>query len=111
MLSSRHADGFLFANIAVKEPATSRDTRPAGGIDIPAGARENGGELLRHRGEGLAQLDRGEGIPKWSKIMKKVSPHTFRHTCATLMLRNKANIRHIVAYLLEEDARWVALSS
>jgi len=30
-----------------------------------------------------------------SKIMKKVSPHTFRHTCATLMLRNKANIRHI----------------
>lgn len=31
----------------------------------------------------------------WSKIMKKVSPHTFRHTCATLMLRNKANIRHI----------------
>jgi integrase/recombinase XerD len=31
----------------------------------------------------------------WSKVMKKVSPHTFRHTCATLMLRNKANIRHI----------------
>ena len=30
-----------------------------------------------------------------AKIMKKVSPHTFRHTCATLMLRNKANIRHI----------------
>ena len=28
-------------------------------------------------------------------IRKVVSPHTFRHTCATLMLRNKANIRHI----------------
>lgn len=26
---------------------------------------------------------------------KNVSPHTFRHTCATLMLRNNANIRHI----------------
>lgn len=30
-----------------------------------------------------------------ARIKKKVSPHTFRHTCATLMLRNKANIRHI----------------
>lgn len=30
-----------------------------------------------------------------SKLKKKISPHTFRHTCATLMLRNKANIRHI----------------
>jgi integrase/recombinase XerD len=32
---------------------------------------------------------------KRTKIKKKISPHTFRHTCATLMLRNKANIRHI----------------
>lgn len=30
-----------------------------------------------------------------ARIKKHVSPHTFRHTCATLMLRNKANIRHI----------------
>ena len=30
-----------------------------------------------------------------SKIKKHVTTHTFRHTCATLMLRNKANIRHI----------------
>jgi len=30
-----------------------------------------------------------------AKIKKTVSPHTFRHTCATLMLRNNANIRHI----------------
>lgn len=28
-------------------------------------------------------------------MQKTISPHTFRHTCATLMLRNKANIRHI----------------
>ncbi len=26
---------------------------------------------------------------------KNVHPHTFRHTCATLMMKNKANIRHI----------------
>ncbi|OPY73973.1 MAG: Tyrosine recombinase XerD [Syntrophorhabdus sp. PtaU1.Bin002] len=30
-----------------------------------------------------------------AKIKKTVSPHTFRHTCATVMLRNNANIRHI----------------
>ena len=30
-----------------------------------------------------------------ARIKKHVTPHTFRHTCATLMLRNKANIRHI----------------
>lgn len=30
-----------------------------------------------------------------AKIKKTVSPHTFRHTCATHMLRNKANIRHL----------------
>lgn len=30
-----------------------------------------------------------------AKIKKTISPHTFRHTCATLMLRNQANIRHI----------------
>ena len=29
------------------------------------------------------------------KLKKNISPHSFRHTCATLMLRNKANIRHI----------------
>ena len=32
---------------------------------------------------------------KKAKLKKTISPHTFRHTCATLMLRNKANIRHI----------------
>ncbi len=30
-----------------------------------------------------------------TKIKKNITTHTFRHTCATLMLRNKANIRHI----------------
>jgi integrase/recombinase XerD len=30
---------------------------------------------------------------KKAKIHKNVHPHTFRHTCATAMLRNKANIR------------------
>jgi integrase/recombinase XerD len=30
-----------------------------------------------------------------SGLKKKVSPHTFRHTCATLMLKNRANLRHV----------------
>jgi integrase/recombinase XerD len=28
-------------------------------------------------------------------LTKNVYPHSFRHTCATLMMKNKANIRHI----------------
>jgi integrase/recombinase XerD len=32
---------------------------------------------------------------KAAKIPKNVHPHTFRHTCATQMLRNKANIRAV----------------
>ena len=35
------------------------------------------------------------GYARKARLKKAVSPHTFRHTCATLMLRNKANIRHI----------------
>ncbi|HEY5040268.1 MAG TPA: tyrosine-type recombinase/integrase [bacterium] len=30
-----------------------------------------------------------------AKISRNIYPHTFRHTCATLMMRNNANIRHI----------------
>ncbi len=32
---------------------------------------------------------------KKTRIKKNITTHTFRHTCATLMLKNKANIRHI----------------
>lgn len=32
---------------------------------------------------------------KFAEAKKTVSPHTWRHTCATHMLQNKANIRHI----------------
>jgi integrase/recombinase XerD len=38
-------------------------------------------------------------IVQQSGITKKVSPHTFRHTMATHMLKNDADIRHIQAIL------------
>jgi integrase/recombinase XerD len=50
------------------------------------------------KGNTLAHTVPGQAIRRSNrraKIKKNITPHTFRHTCATLMLRNKANIRHI----------------
>ena len=41
---------------------------------------------------------------KKAKITKNVHPHTFRHTCATQMLRNKAHIRAVQELLGHELA-------
>jgi integrase/recombinase XerD len=54
--------------------------------------------FLSLRGGKLSKNVLWELVKRYSKktrIKKNISPHTFRHTCATLMLRNKANIRHI----------------
>ncbi len=40
---------------------------------------------------------------KRAKIRKNVSPHTFRHTCATVMLKNKADI-NIIRKLLGHES-------
>jgi len=50
------------------------------------------------KGNTLAHTVPGQAIRRSNrkaKLKKNITPHTFRHTCATLMLRNKANIRHI----------------
>jgi integrase/recombinase XerD len=54
--------------------------------------------FLSLRGNRLSKNMAWEIVKSYSekaKMKKNISPHTFRHTCATLMLRNNANIRHI----------------
>ncbi len=40
---------------------------------------------------------------KKAKLKKNVSPHTFRHTCATVMLKNRADIRAVQEILGHES--------
>ena len=54
--------------------------------------------FLTSRGKPFSKNVVWELVKKYAsraKIHKNVSPHTFRHTCATAMLRNKANIRAV----------------
>jgi integrase/recombinase XerD len=54
--------------------------------------------FLSSRGKPLSKNVVWELTKKYAKkagIHKNVHPHTFRHTCATAMLRNKANIRAV----------------
>ena len=54
--------------------------------------------FLSSRGRPLSKNVAWELVKKYAKqakIHKNVHPHTFRHTCATAMLRNKANIRAV----------------
>jgi integrase/recombinase XerD len=50
----------------------------------------NGNEMSKNRVWQLIKI-----YSKKTKIDKNITTHTFRHTCATHMLRNRANIRHI----------------
>jgi len=36
---------------------------------------------------------------KGAGLEKRITPHSLRHTCATLMMRNRANVRHIQVLL------------
>jgi len=58
--------------------------------------------FLTFRGNPLAGEDLGKLVrihAKRAGIKKNVTPHALRHTCATAMLRGRADIRHIQALL------------
>ena len=50
------------------------------------------------RGNGFTKAVLLQAVKRYVRkagLAKRISTHTFRHTCATLMMKNKANIRHI----------------
>ncbi len=62
--------------------------------------------FLSAKGRPVSKNLMGEFIAKyarWAGIDKRVTPHTFRHTCATLMLRNRADVRYIQMLLGHES--------
>ena len=62
--------------------------------------------FLSSRGNKLSKNVAWELVKKYAKkakIKKNVSPHTFRHTCATAMLKNKADIRAVQELLGHES--------
>lgn len=62
--------------------------------------------FLSARGNRLSKNVVWELVKKYAKkagIKKNVSPHTFRHTCATAMLNNKADIRAVQELLGHES--------
>ncbi len=71
------------------------------------GKREDAGRLFLSKSGG--PLD-GPAVlwmvRRWTKaagIVKSVSPHTFRRSCATGMIRNRANVAHVKDLLGHED--------
>lgn len=66
----------------------------------------NNALFLSTRGKRLSKNMVWEMVKKYAKkakIKKNISPHTFRHTCATAMLRNKADIRAVQELLGHES--------
>jgi integrase/recombinase XerD len=62
--------------------------------------------FLSVKGNPLSRNVIGEFITRYcdqAGIEKRVTPHTFRHTCATHMLRNRADVRHIQVLLGHES--------
>jgi integrase/recombinase XerD len=54
--------------------------------------------FLSLRGNRMGRIVIAQNIRRYArraKLQKSVTAHTLRHTCATQMMRNKANLRHI----------------
>lgn len=80
----------------VEGPALSSCKRVEG-PQLAREARDNN-LFLSYTGARLDVCTLGRVIKQYASragFKKRITTHSFRHTCATLMLRNKANIRHI----------------
>jgi integrase/recombinase XerD len=73
------------------------------------GRKEDSGRLLLSKsGHPLNGNSIREIVLRWTKaagIEKEVSPHTFRRSCATGMIRNRANPAHVKDLLGHDDFR------
>ena len=62
--------------------------------------------FISAKGNPLSRNVIGEFIARYADrigLEKRVTPHSFRHACATHMLRNRADVRHIQALLGHES--------
>jgi len=60
--------------------------------------RTTGALFLSARGRRLSRNALNDMVPRYARkagLGVAVSPHTFRHTCATHMVRNNAGLRHV----------------
>jgi integrase/recombinase XerD len=73
---------------------------------VYAGGKDKGFLILNRSGEKMSNNGIYFTVKRCVKaagIKKNISPHTFRHTCATHMLKNGAPIRHIQELLGHES--------
>jgi integrase/recombinase XerD len=68
--------------------------------------------FLSKRGRRLSRNAVGEVIGKYAQssgIQKHITPHTFRRSCATEMIKNHANIMHVKELLGHRSLRTVQI--
>ncbi len=71
--------------------------------------------FLSLKGGALSKNGLGQLVRRYARQARlKVTPHSFRHACATHMIRNRANVRHVQEMLgharLETTQRYLALT-
>ena len=66
--------------------------------DLPSLSQEPKALFINNKGRRLHRVDLWRWIRKWAKkanLSSKITPHKFRHSCATILLENGADLRTI----------------